>query len=367
MHVTHLWRRNAFGIGTWQVYSMAVSATKARIIIKHASSEGGTDITHVDDVTVNKSGRGIDQQVNLEIQARISRQLDKGYKATREEALLGSTNQLGLTNPMLAQKLVDVTLSAEHFAEGNAFVQPKYDGHRCLITRINGEMLAYTRRGKEITTIGHILSECYRWMQDGDTIDGELYIHGQPLQAISSLIKRNQAGSRALTFRWYDIVDHKVGFNERYNLMVDLYANVTDTDHIGLCPTGTVTSMDQAYAFFRKCRERGYEGAMLRLSGRGYEANKRSSQLLKIKERHDSEVNVIGCTASARGWAVLRVTTDWGTEFDVAAPGSVAEKTEVLTNFEAKYLGRRLTVEYAGLTTDKIPFHCVATRWHEEL
>ena len=103
------------------------------------------------------------------------------------------------------------------------------------------------------------------------------------------------------------------------------------------------------------------------LSSNGYQAAKRAAQLLKVKEREDAEVTTIGVTASARNWAILRVRTDWGAEFDIAAPGSVPEKEEVLKNYEAKYHNRRLQVEYAGLTSDKVPFHCVATRWHEEL
>lgn len=362
-----LWRRNAFGIGTWRVYPIPPgSQSHGVVVIAHSSTEGGSEVTHHDDVYTNKSGRDIRQQMQLEIDSRVSKQLDKGYKRSREEALLGATNQLGLINPMLAQKVTDVKLTASDFEQG-AFVQPKYDGHRCLISKLNGEMLAYTRKGKPVETIGHVLEDCYRWMQDGDTIDGELYIHGQSLQSISSLIKRDQPGSRALTYRWYDICDRRIGFRDRYNLMHDLYDNVQDKAHIQLAPTGTVNSMVKVYEFFRKCREKGYEGAMLRLHGRGYESAKRSSQLLKVKERHDCEVTTIGCRESARGWAVLRVRTDWGVDFDVAAPGSVDEKTEVLKNYDSKYHDRKLTVEYACLTEDKVPFHCVATRWFEEV
>lgn len=367
MNEVFLWRRNAFGIGTWRVYGIPPNnRSHGVVVIAHTSTEGGSEVTHRDDVYTNQSGRSIEDQMQLEINARVSRQLDKGYKRTREEALQGATNQLGLLNPMLAQKVTDVQLGASHFERG-AFVQPKYDGHRCLIARISGDMLAYTRKGKPITTIGHILEDCYRWMQDGDTIDGELYIHGQPLQAISSLIKRDQAGSRALTYRWYDICDKRQGFTARYNLMHDLYENVQDKAHIQLAPTGTVHSMSKVYEFFRKCRERGYEGAMLRLNGFGYESAKRSAQLLKVKERHDCEVTTIGARPSARGWAILRVRMESGVEFDVAAPGSVEEKTEVLVNYDAKYHRKLLTIEYANLTSDGVPFHAVATRWHEEL
>lgn len=362
-----LWRRNALGIGTWRIYgAQPDSQTRGRVVIAHTSVEGGSEITHVDDVFTNQSGRSIHEQMKLEIDARVSRMRDKGYKSTREEALAGATNQLGLLNPMLAQKITDVKLTAQDFAANGAFVQPKYDGHRCLITKRDGEMLAYSRKGKPITTIGHVLEQLYPIMQNDDTFDGELYAHGKPLQEISSMIKRDQEASRSLTFRWYDLDDRHV-FRDRYNVMVDLYENVVDKSAVQLAPTGRVDSMSKVYDFFKRCRERGYEGAMLRLSRNGYESSKRSNQLLKIKEREDSEVTTIGCRPSARGWAVLRVRTDWGVEFDVSAPGSVDEKVEVLTNYEAKYHRRRLTIEYACLTTEKVPFHCVATRWHEEL
>jgi hypothetical protein len=75
---------------------------------------------------------------------------------------------------------------------------------------------------------------------------------------------------------------------------------------------------------------------------------------------------VIGIRASSQGWAILRARMDAGQEFDISAPGSVAEKTEVLKN-ESKYIGRKLTIEYANLTAEGLPFHAVATRWHEEI
>lgn len=364
MDEVRMWRKNALGMGTWRIYHLPISSkTQGIVIIAHASVEGGSEITHSDPVQVNNSGRNLQQQIELEMKARISRQLDKGYKFTREEALLGATNQMGLVNPMLAQKITDVRITQSMMEY--AYEQPKFDGHRCLITKLNGDMLAYSRRGKAITTIGHILEDANNWMQDGDTLDGELYVHGQKLQAISSLIKREQAGSRSLCYHWYDIVDPKRVFHDRWKLVQDLYAN-SNNPQIKLVETTRVHRMADVYALFKQRRAAGYEGSMLRISIAGYETAKRSAQLLKVKERHDCEVTVIGMRASSQGWAILRAKMDAGQEFDISAPGSVAEKTEVLKN-EAKYIGRRLTIEYADLTAEGLPFHAVATRWHEEL
>ena len=105
---------------------------------------------------------------------------------------------------------------------------------------------------------------------------------------------------------------------------------------------------------------------MLRFSTHGYEDSKRASQLVKVKERHDMEVTVLGGKPSRDGWAILQVKTDDGVVFDISAPGSVSEKIEVLNNLTS-YIGRRLNIEYAMLTADKVPFHAVAIRWHEEV
>lgn len=363
MDEVKLYRKNSMGIGTWRVRVVECLSTRATILIAHSVVEGGSEVTHTDEIRLNNSGRNIEAQVILEMNSRVNRQLDKGYKRTRDEALLGSTNQMGLINPMLAQKLQDVRLTQAHFAD--AYVQLKYDGHRCLITKQNGEMLAYSRKGKPITTIPHILEDIAQWIQDGDTLDGELYIHGTALQTISSIIKREQTASRQLIYHWYDLCDKTRPFGKRYATMADLHAN-SRNPAVVLVPTQKVSKMAEVYEHFRKARADGYEGSMLRVSTHGYQDAKRSDQLIKVKERHDCEVTVLGARPSSQGWAILQVKTDWGVTFDISAPGSVVEKTEVLVNID-KYIGRLLNIEYAMLTADRVPFHAVAIRWHEEI
>lgn len=363
MNQVILYRKNALGIGVWKIEFIAkTSESTATIIVSHSVVQGGVWIQHVDTVRTNKSGRTIHEQVKLEMQSRINRQLDKGYKATVEEAMLGSTNQMGLVNPMLAQKVTDVRITQSMM--NSAYVQPKYDGHRCLITKQGGEVLAYTRKGKPVHSITHILMDVDRWIQDGDTLDGELYIHGMALQTISSLIKAPQADSVKLRYHWYDMVLDKP-FMQRYSVMKDLHAN-SDCEQIELVPTIKVDRMADVYANFRRFREQGLEGAMLRLSTAGYEDGTRAAQLLKVKQFHDSEVTILGARPSAEGWAILRVRTDEGKDFDISAPGSKPEKTRILHEID-KYLNKRLTIEYASLTNDGIPFHAVAIRIREDL
>lgn len=366
MEEVKLWRKNSVGIGTWRVRLIEANATKAVIAVYHTIVEGGQEICHTDTIVTNQSGRTLLQQVDLEMSSRINRQEKKGYKRSREDAIqFGSTNKMGLVNPMLAHPLKRVTLRGSDF--DMAHVQPKYDGHRCLITKQDGDMLAYSRQGTPIITIPHILEPLERIMQDGDTFDGELYCHGTKLQTLSSWIKAGQDSSRKLNFHWYDLVGLKV-FSDRYRLMRDLADSIPDCQ-VHLVPTQRVAKMSQVYDHFREQRTFGMEGSMLRLDRGGYADGKRSDQLVKIKEREDGEVLVIGARPSRDGWAILQVEFKvpdkfTSVKFDISAPGSVAEKTEVLRNID-KYINRLLTIEYAMLTDDGVPFHAVATRWQE--
>lgn len=354
-----LYRKNSLGIGTWRIWWHGMTQHRCTLSYAHAVVEGASEVLHSDEVTLNQSGRDIQAQVELEMNSRISRMLDKGYKYSRDEAAAGSTNQMGLLNPMLAQALSKMP----KLSFDQAHVQPKLDGHRCLITNVDGDIVAYSRKGKPILTIPHILND-FKWLTPGRTVDGELYIHGMKLQMISSLIKRHQVDSVRLRYHWYDFVDHRP-FDQRLAVM-EKAAFKADMRHVDLVDTFKVTSMEQVFKLFRHFREIGYEGAMLRLAIAGYEDNKRAKQLIKVKEREDCEVTVLGATPSKDRWAVLRVRMDNGKEFDTSAPGSVPEKIQVMENI-ASYIGRRLTIEYAMLTNDGIPFHAVATRWHEEV
>lgn len=362
MEEVKLYRKNSIGIGTWRISGAPTSANQGVVNIAHTVVEGGSEVFHQDVIKTNCSGRSVVEQIRLEMNSRISRARDKGYKSTREEALLGSTNQLGLLNPMLALPLNKVRIVQSDF--DGAFVQLKYNGHRCLITKQGGDMLAYSRKGNAITTVPHILEALEPVMQDGDTFDGELYIHGMRLQTISSLIKRQQEGSRLLNFLWYDMVtDEPYGL--RFRTMSELKDSVAHPQ-IQLAPTEKVTRMAEVYAHFKKARVAGYEGSMLRLSRAGYEANHRSDQLIKVKEREDCEVTVKSGRPAANGGAILTVVTDWGTTFDIMAPGSLQEKQRVMEKI-GDYLEKRLTIEYAELTADKIPFHAVAIQWWEDV
>ena len=334
---------NNGSIRVWQIFP-----TDTGLEIRHGI-EGGAFQTKVETIPRGKVNRTLEEQISLQIQSRINKQIDKGYSFSREEALKRPTNSLGLVKPMLAHKYRDVQVD---FKRG-VYVQRKYDGNRCIIHNRDGEIVAYSRNGKLITSISHILSTIE--MPVGHSIDGELYAHGRTLQEIVSFVKREQAESQSLKFHAYDYVSNE-SFAERKDRLSFVKGNIE------LVPTYFVTREDEMLDYHQQFRDEGYEGTMIRLQGAGYEDGKRSKQLLKVKELQDDEFLVIDVSPSKDNFGILHCVMPSGKYFKVTAPGTHFDKQFVLTNKE-DYIGKKVTVEYAYLTEDGIPFHPVAKVW----
>lgn len=308
-------------------------------------------------VPYGKAGRTQEQQIRLQYESRVNRQLDKGYVADIEKAKQGMKNRLGFHKPMLAKVFKNV----RDIDYKSAFIQHKYDGHRCLITKKHGEIIAYSRNGKLIESIGHILKDVH--LQEGETIDGELYCHGVPLQRISSWVKAKQPESKNLNFIGYDMISG----SEYAKRLLQLGSSIDEQSTcIHVAPTSRVDSAEEATFHFQNSRMQGYEGSIVRWGFDGYEDGKRSKHLVKIKAAFDDEFPVVDIKSSKDGWAILICMTRDGKEFAVSAPGTMHQKKMILEQKE-DHIGLNVSVEYANLTKDGIPFHPVAVRFREDI
>jgi ATP-dependent DNA ligase len=331
-----------------------ISVSGYQLVIMHGHLNGAMQ-TQYETISVGKAGRSQHQQIISRMRSRVNAQKLKGYKDTIEEAALGPSNVLSLKKPMLAQvwqkvKGIDTT---------NALVQHKYDGNRCLVTKQNGELKAYTRNGKYIETIDHILAGMQ--LDEGQTIDGELYCHGATLQEIVSWIKRKQPNTQKLRYHVYDMISDDV-FMERYYALKELELG----DYTSIVPTWTFESIASLPARLAQARDDGYEGLIVRLDGYGYEDAKRSKSLLKVKQFFDCEVEVYDVYRSAKGMPMLKCIMPTGEHFDIVAPGAHQEKEAVLNN-PLYYIHKPLTIEYSAITKDGMPFHPIARRWRDDV
>lgn len=317
---------------------------------------GGSMQYQLEEVEENQSGRDIYEQVDLQIDARVKRKMDIGYRTSQEESKAATGNTtLGYHRPMLAKRLDQ--LSDVNFDD--CYVQMKYDGHRCLVTRTSTGLIAYSRNGRLIKSIGHILAGIK--IPVGATIDGELYEHGTPLQTIGSWVKKLQPNTMRLHYVVYDTVSP-----QPYDLRYNVIKNYDLGKYARIAPTDKSVARDQVDLLLSTAIAMGYEGLMLRQCRFPYEPGKRSKALVKVKSFLDDEFKVVDINQSKDYWAILTCVTEDGKIFNVSAPGNMNEKMLVLKNKE-KFIGCYVTVKYANLTADGIPFHPVASSWKDVL
>lgn len=351
--MTTLYRKNANSIGTWRIWPEG-----AIIHIAHATVMGGSEVRHTELVDSGKQGRSLDEQVASRIRSRVSRMMDRGYKTSLSDAQSSSSNQLGLARPMLAQPWKRVGM----VDMANAVLQKKLNGHRCLATMQEDELIAYSRQGKQITQITHILKELRDRLPEGTTVDGELYVHGVKLQTLSSWIKREQPDTYRLKYVVYDTISPD-SYRDRHAEISDLFKGC---EHVLVLPYEPFQGSDHMIRRRDEVIKVGFEGLMLRLHGRGYDTGNRSTSLIKVKKFEDAEFKVLDIVPSSEGWGICICELPNGKTFRTSAPGTKEEKLEALEN-KVFYVGRMLTVEYAELTDDGIPFHCSATGWREDI
>lgn len=330
----------------------SIEKTENGISIHHGMLNGSMQ-HKIEFIAEGKAGRSLQEQIESRMFSRVSKMIDKGYVYTIEEAEKGATNALNLRKPMLAQKYDH---RFEHLKNG-CYIQYKYDGNRCLITKQNGKVFAYSRNGKIIKSIDHILKAAEN-IPEGCTLDGELYNHGTPLQTIRSWIARGQEDSRKLIYVCYDVMSG-MKFSDRlgkicnFNFVPPIFI-ATTSFHI----------TDSFLPRLKTARDKGYEGLILRSNLTPYQDGKRSKSLVKVKSWEDAEFLVVGVTPSADGWAILECITDDGLDFRVSAPGNMGNKYNIMGNKD-KFIRKMITVEYANLTKDGVPFHPVAIAFRD--
>ena len=336
---------------TGAIRRWTISIEEPGLVIAHGQIKGSVQHKEIN-IESGKGGRTRIEQQLLMMKSRIKKQRDKGYVDTIEQAMEGRpTNALGLVKPMLAQRRDKV----KKINMNNLYAQYKYNGHRCLITEKNCETIAYTRNGKLITSIDHILKQLV--LGEGQTIDGELYIHGQSLQSISSLIRKKQNGSEKLKYIAYDVV-----MDDPYVDRLDCIQKITNftDERVIVAPTSPVLTEEDITQCFINAKKNNYEGLILRQDGFGYEDGKRSKSLVKIKSCLDNEYEVIDVIPSSDNWGILVCKAENGKTFKVTAPGSMENKRIILDNKDG-FIGQHVNVGFAEYTDDGIPFHPVAS------
>ena len=256
-----------------------------------------------------------------------------------------------MIKPMLAYK---VDKKPVNWSE-KVFMQPKLDGVRCVISKAG----AFSRTGKPWLNINHILSNLAPVFREYPDLilDGELYNHElkNDFEKIISLVRKTKptVSDRAescnlVQFHCYDYitVDNSDVFEKRMKFLSNaaLYSYC-----VKYVPTHYVATRDLANAIHKDWLYAGYEGSILRLNG-VYEC-KRSYNLQKFKDFHDTEATIIGYVAGQGKFTGLigkfLMRDDKGVLFGcpIGKGYNFQDRRDILTNVQ-NYVGKRATFTY---------------------
>ena len=243
----------------------------------------------------------------------------------------------------------------------NVFIQPKLDGVRCVIQLDdNNEVVAHSRTGKQFFNIAHITNSLhYFFTQQPDVVlDGELYNHDlrDDFEKIISLVRKQKPtpsdrseASKMIQFHCYDYIETVMNqpYSYRMNQLVtsDMYSYC-----VKYVPSYEVTSYhDALYMHKNKFLANDYEGSILRLD-KPYEC-KRSYNLQKFKDFHDTEATIVGYVPGKGKFTGLigkfLMRDDDGIEFGcpIGKGYNFQDRRNILENVQ-DYIGKKATFTY---------------------
>jgi len=258
------------------------------------------------------------------------------------------------------------------------YVQPKLNGIRALYQ--NGRFQSRDGVPFPAGLLKHLADPLLQTFDPRVILDGELYIHGTPLQEILGGVTpvRQEVNEMTLKVEYhvFDVVDFEKSFEERY---------LPQTKNIIKAPifwvdTWKVHSQEEADTRYALHVTNGYEGMMFRLGKCPYTVPKQEKctwnipdtkrarflsdkdnrcwHLLKRKDWQDDEFLCIGMKVGDGKYAgtlgALVCKTKEGRTFTVSGFTDIERDTY----WENQYpIGRQIKVKYLVLSTDLIPLN----------
>lgn len=278
---------------------------------------------------------------------------------------------------MLCGKWEDEKKCLKYFPfDQGQYVQPKFDGIRCLAKRVKLSNGAYTvslitRTGKQFPWLNHIRKALLKIGDFDFTFDGELYASEifdeekpLPKQKIFDIIsgacrpslKRPSKFESSIQYHIFDIVDDKLKFKDR----LEILNKIPSTNTIRIAPTSEIFSKKEMDKKHLEYTSKGYEGLVIRSKELLYSPN-RSLLIRKYKDFSDDEAIILGARVDEGvsednfSWECRWKDKQKGKEIFYAKPTGTEEmRTWYYSNYHA-LIGKDITIRYQEITDKGVP------------
>ena len=219
-------------------------------------------------------------------------------RAARGDATEVMVRPFRPVNFMLAEPYATALEIAEHFRK-RVYAEYKYDGIRAQVHKLGREVRIYSRRLEEITAGFPEVVASLKGAEGDFVLDGEAvpFLDGRPLpfQLLQRRLRRmedfEEAAQKApITYFAFDILfkDGKetldLALSERRRLLAGVVAGTTAK----MAETVDVETAGEVESAFRRSRDLGYEGLVVKDPESAYLMGKRGSGWVKLKEELDT-------------------------------------------------------------------------------
>lgn len=263
------------------------------------------------------------------------------------------------------------------------FVQPKLNGIRALYQ--NGSFQSRDEIPFSSGLLDHLATPLKELFGPDIVLDGELYVHGWPLQRILSAVTPLRGepteDTPKVEYHVFDVVDYEKSFDERHCVVDSLLDRDSLIKIVATSFLGTQGTVDKYYATWV---EVGYEGIIYRLGQCPYtwphrptdgriwynsqkpslkqlaDKHNRTWHMLKRKDWHDDEFEVVDLTEGfgqfrgMLGAAICRCRNS--RTFNVGSGFSEQQRALYWSN-PSLIVGKQLRVKYLVLSNDGIPLN----------
>lgn len=301
---------------------------KDNLIVTHGLLDGKL-ITETTKCLPKNTGRAnattAEQQAALELAALYKKKVDRdGYTVEQN-------GSVGFIQPMLARDYSKVG----HQVDWNkkTYGSTKLDGVRAIWVRGKG----FQSRKGTFYRVAHLE---YALAKVDALLDGELYVHGEPLNRIVAAVKKPNALTPNIEFRVFDCItdgNFDTRFDKAYEIISKLHPKIKIVPHVVIKNEGVMKQRHNEFV------QQGYEGIMIRQNGE-YRQGVRSDSLYKYKEFEEDEFTIIGVKGDKRNQAIFECDG-----FDVRMRGS-DESREYALQHPKEFIGKQITVRYFTLT-----------------
>jgi ATP-dependent DNA ligase len=274
------------------------------------------------------------------------------------------------------------TFEDKRWVGGPCWLQPKFNGVRALYQ--NGRFQSRDELPWNPNVLAHLTEPLLKMFPDDRvTLDGELYVHGWPLQRINGAVAINRTEPREDTHEVCYYVFDKVSFGKPFFVRFsEVEGTIRQLQHPNVHAATTVQPPNREWVetFYANTVAEGFEGIMYRIglcpytvpkqpkeNNKGFlsDKNNRTWHLLKRKGWQDEEFTCVaieegvGKRARMVGAFVCQINnwTESSPPHGQFCVGSGLTDSEAKHYFENPPIGRKIKVKFLTYTNGGIPFN----------